>query len=152
YLIHEAPGRYRWDLFDAVAAELEVAGIEPIVDLLHFGVPDWLGSFQNPDLPHYFSEYARAFAERYPRVRFYTPVNEILIAARFSAKYGWWNERTTGDAQYAAALRNLIFANLRAMHAIRDECPESVFVQPESFEYWHAGQPELQAQADLENQ
>ena len=40
-------------------------GIVPIIDLLHFGLPDWLGDFQNPEWPSYFGEYAR-FAERYP--------------------------------------------------------------------------------------
>ena len=39
--------------------------IMPIVDLCHFGVPDWIGNFQNPDFPRQFSLYARAFAERY---------------------------------------------------------------------------------------
>ena len=68
-------------------------GIEPIADLCHFGVPDWVGSFQNPDWPGYFAEYARAFARRYPWVSRYTPVNEIFVAARFSGQYGWWNER-----------------------------------------------------------
>ena len=39
------------------------------------------------------SEYARAFAERYPWVRFYTPVNEMYVCARFSALDGLWNEQ-----------------------------------------------------------
>ena len=38
-------------------------GIVPIIDLVHFGLPDWLGDFQNPDWPSYFAEYARRFAE-----------------------------------------------------------------------------------------
>ena len=36
------------------------------MDLLHFGVPDWAGDFQNPDWPALFGAYARAFAERFP--------------------------------------------------------------------------------------
>jgi hypothetical protein len=29
--------------------------VSPIVDLCHFGVPDWIGSFQNPDFPRLFA-------------------------------------------------------------------------------------------------
>ena len=29
-----------------------------IVDLCHFGVPDWIGNFQNSDWPKLFAEYA----------------------------------------------------------------------------------------------
>jgi beta-glucosidase/6-phospho-beta-glucosidase/beta-galactosidase len=73
--------------------------------LCHFGVPDWLGDFQNPDFPTLFAEYAKAFAERYPWVRYYTPVNEIFIAATFSAQYGWWNERLASDRAFVNALK-----------------------------------------------
>jgi beta-glucosidase len=152
YIIHEAPGRYRWELFDEVVSEMQRLRIEPIIDLLHFGVPDWLGNFQNPEFPHYFAEYAGAFAARYPHVRFYTPVNEILITARFSARYGWWNERLTGDRPFVTALKHLTRANLLAMQAIERVRPEAVFVQAESFEYWHAGDPSVVEAAEMENQ
>ena len=74
-------------------AELRRLRITPDPRPCHFGVPDWVGDFQNPDWPRYFAEYAGAFAERFPWVRFFTPVNEIFVAAPFSAQYGWWNER-----------------------------------------------------------
>src|SRR5688572_24840769 len=77
YRVHAAPNTYDWSLVDAPMQELRRLGIEPIVDLCHFGVPDWAGDFQNPDWPELFAGYAAAFAERYPWVRFYTPVNEI---------------------------------------------------------------------------
>lgn len=47
-------------------AEIQRLGITPILDLLHFGVPDWLGNFQNPELPVHFAHYAAAVARRYP--------------------------------------------------------------------------------------
>ena len=67
-------------------------------------MPDWLESFQNPDLPAHFAEFAHAFATRYPDIRFYTPVNEIYIAALFSARLGWWNERLTSEAAFVTAV------------------------------------------------
>src|SRR5205814_1778139 len=82
-----------------------------IMDLCHFGVPDWLESFQNPEFPRHFAEYAHAFAERYPWVRFYTPINEMYIAAQFSAFYGWWNERLASHQAFVTALKHIVDAN-----------------------------------------
>ncbi len=45
------PGRYDWEFADETFAELRRRDIVPIVDLCHFGVPDWIGNFQNPDFP-----------------------------------------------------------------------------------------------------
>lgn len=152
YLMHEAPGRYRWELFDEVVREMQRLQIEPIIDLLHFGVPDWLSNFQNPDFPRHFAEYAGAFAGRYPHIRLYTPVNEILITARFSALEGWWNERLTTDRSFVTALKHLVKANLFAMRAIEEARPDAVFVQTESFEYWHANDPSMRQKARFANQ
>jgi len=59
------PGKYDWEFADLTFAELKCRDITPIVDLCHFGVPDWIGNFQNPDFPMLFASYASAFAERY---------------------------------------------------------------------------------------
>ncbi len=45
------PGRYDWNFADATFGALKELDIVPIVDLCHFGVPDWIGNFQNPDFP-----------------------------------------------------------------------------------------------------
>jgi beta-glucosidase len=68
------PGRYDWEWADLTFGDLLRRDVVPIVDLCHFGVPDWLGNFQNPDFPQVFEAYARAFAERFPWVQLYTPV------------------------------------------------------------------------------
>src|SRR5438552_3926233 len=75
---HIAPGKYDWEFTDLTFNRLKDLGITPIIDLCHFGVPDWIGNFQNPDFPQYFAEYAAAFAGRFPDLQFYTPVNEIF--------------------------------------------------------------------------
>src|ERR1700756_3478498 len=38
-------GRYDWDFSDETFSDLRKRNIIPIVDLCHFGVPDWLGDF-----------------------------------------------------------------------------------------------------------
>ena len=52
------PERYDWEFADITFAEIKRRDIIPIVDLCHFGVPDWLGNFQNPDFPDLFARYA----------------------------------------------------------------------------------------------
>ena len=87
-----APGRHDWAFADETFAALRRQRISPIVDLCHFGVPDWIGDFQNPDFPALFADYARAFAERFPWVQLYTPVNEMFITRRLLGQL-WLVER-----------------------------------------------------------
>ena len=141
YKTHLSPGKYDWAFTDETFNELKRLNITPIVDLCHFGVPDWVGNFQNPDFPYYFAEYAYAFAERFPDLQLYTPINEIFIAAMFSAQYGWWNERLQSDRAFVTALKHLCKANVMAMHAILRVTPDATFIQSESSEYFHAMDP-----------
>ena len=135
------PGRYEWSFADETLNALRDQNITPIVDLCHFGVPDWIGDFQNPEWPGLFVEYVRTFATRFPWVRFYTPVNEIFVAATFSAQFGWWNERLKTDRAFVTALKHLCQANVRAMEAILEQCPTAIFIQSESTQYFHPETP-----------
>jgi beta-glucosidase len=137
YRTHTGPGRFDWESCDAPMARLRELRIEVIADLCHFGVPSWLGGFQDPAFPVLFADYARAFARRYPWVRYYTPVNEIFICASFSALLGWWNECEASDAAFVRALRNLCMAHELAVDAILAERPDAIFVQTESVEHFH---------------
>jgi beta-glucosidase/6-phospho-beta-glucosidase/beta-galactosidase len=141
YKTHTAPGQYDWEFTDATFNALKEMHITPIVDLMHFGLPDWMGNYQNPDFPEYFAEYAGAFARRFPELQLYTVINEIFITAMFSAQYGWWNERLQSDKAYVTALKHLCKANVMAMHEILKVQPEASFIQSESSEYFHAMDP-----------
>jgi beta-glucosidase/6-phospho-beta-glucosidase/beta-galactosidase len=151
YRIHTGPGRYDWDWTDRVLPEIQRLRIIPIMDLCHFGVPDWLENFQNPDFPRCFAEYARAFAERYPWVRLYTPVNEMFVAAEFSGWYGGWNECLKSDRAFVTAIKHLVCANIEGMGAILKVRPDALFVQSESSEYTHTTDPHLQDRAEFFN-
>src|SRR5947199_546324 len=104
------PGRYDWSFADETFLDLKRRNMMPITDLCHFGVPDWIGNFQNPDFPELFGAYARAFAERFPWVQLYTPVNEMYVCALFSGRYGWWNEQLRSDRAFVTALKNVVRA------------------------------------------
>lgn len=149
---HAGPGKYDWAFADETFRALHDQKVTVIADLCHFGVPGWIGNFQNPDWPKLFAEYTQAFAHRFPWVRFYTPVNEIFIAATFSAQFGWWNERLQSDRAFVNALKHLCQANVLAMHSILKEQPDAVFVQSESTQYFHAEGPESEDAARRYNQ
>jgi beta-glucosidase len=150
--MHLGPGRYDWSWTDMIFPEMHRLKIVPIIELCHFGVPDWLENFQNPDFPKCFAEYALAFAERYPWIRFYTPVNEIYIAAEFSAFFGWWNERLQTHLGFVTALKHLVKANVEAMLAILKVRPDALFIQSESSEFTHPSSPDLVDEAEMLNE
>ncbi|HVX86925.1 MAG TPA: family 1 glycosylhydrolase [Phycisphaerae bacterium] len=146
------PGTYDWEWVDAVIAEMKRIGIIPIMDLCHFGLPDWLENFQNPDFPAFLAEYAGAFARRHPEIHYWTPVNEIFVCASFSALHGWWNERKSSDKTFVRAMLNLCRANVLAMQAILRFVPDAVFIQSESSEYVHPSTPKVMKKAHFLNQ
>ena len=154
HLVFRGPGSYDWDLVDEAMAYLHDHGPEPIVDLCHFGVPTWLGDFQNREVPQALAEYARAFAARYPWVRFYTPVNEMYVCARMSALDGAWNEQRRDEKAFAAAVFNLARASIAMTDAILAVRPDAIFVNSESSEFCQAccPDPEIQRIAEFENE
>jgi beta-glucosidase len=143
--------RYDWEFPDLTFAWLKEHDVIPIVDLCHFGVPDWIGDFQNPDFPALFAAYAGAFARRFPWVQLYTPINEMFVCATFSAAYGWWNEQLKSDQAFVTALKHIVKANVLAMHAILDVRPDAIFIQSESSEYFHAESPRAIKPAEIMN-
>ncbi len=130
-------GRYDWSFADEALAEIRRQGITPILDLMHFGLPDWIGGFQNPDMPTLFNGYCDAVAERYPWVRYYTPVNEIFVTARNSGRDGLWNEQLKTTEGFVTALKHAAAASILGAHALARRRPDCIIVQSESAEYVH---------------
>lgn len=127
-------------------------GIEPIADLCHFGLPDWAESFQNPDWPGLFADYAAAFCDRFPWVKLYTPVNEIRVCATQSALQGNWNERKKSDRAFVTAIANMARATILAEKAILARNPDALFVQSEATSYYHPANAQAQIPAEIHNQ
>ena len=143
--------KYDWSFVDETYHDLFRRDLVPITDLCHFGVPDWVGNFQNPDFPELFAQYAGAFAARFPWVQLYTPINEMFITATFSATYGWWNEQLSSDQAFVTALKHIVKANVLAMQAIVAVRPDAIFIQSESSEYFHAENPRAIGPAEMLN-
>jgi beta-glucosidase len=138
YRAHRGPDRFDWEISDDPMNRLRSSGIEPIAELCRFGVPDWLGGFQDVAFPVLFAEYARAFAQRYPWVRYYVPVSAIQLTARRSALEGVWNECEKSDRTFVRALRNMALANELAIEAVQAVRPDAVFIQLEPVEHVHS--------------
>ena len=68
---------------------------------------------------------------RYPGVKRYTPVNEPLTTARFSALYGHWYPHARTDQTFVRALYHQCLATSLAMRAIREINPAAELVQTE---------------------
>ncbi|HJR83316.1 MAG TPA: glycoside hydrolase family 1 protein, partial [Sphingomicrobium sp.] len=120
----------------------------------HFGLPTWLGDFQNPDIGKALAEYAGAFAARFPWVRFYTPVNEMYVCARMSALEGLWNEQRKDEQAFVTAAFNLAGASVAMADAILAERPDAVFINSESSEFYQpcCPDPDIAQRAEFENE
>lgn len=117
-LTEVAPGAYDWTLWDRALAACERHGLQPVVDLCHFGLPDHYPGFCDPAWVEGFARYVEAFLARYPDPVWFTPVNEPGITATFSARWGIWNDRRTDAASHAAALAHVTLAGLEALSRI----------------------------------
>ncbi len=113
--VEQEPGTYDWTLWDRAFAACERHGLEPIVDLCHFGLPDHLPGFCDPSWIDAFARYVDAFLDRYPEPRFFTPVNEPSITAQCSARWGIWNDRRASRADHLLALAHVVLANVEAI-------------------------------------
>ncbi len=98
---------------------LRELGVEPIVGLLHHGSGPSDTSLLDPDFPKKFADYAQAVARQLSDFCLFTPINEPLTTARFSALYGFWYPHKRDDVSFLQALINQVEATRLAMQAIR---------------------------------
>jgi dTDP-4-dehydrorhamnose reductase len=139
---------FRWT--DERLPEIQRLGIEPILTLCHHGSGPHYTSLLEDSFATGLAQHAAAVAERYPWVVDYTPVNEPLTTARFSALYGYWYPHERDERACWLALLNEVDATRLAMRAIRKVNPSARLVQTDDLGFCHATPP-LQAEADFQN-
>ncbi|WP_309091000.1 family 1 glycosylhydrolase [Phenylobacterium sp.] len=125
-------------------------GMRPIVGLCHHGSGPAYTSLVDDNFADGLAQHARATAERYSWVTDWTPVNEPLTTARFSALYGIWYPHTSNEGAFWRALLNQIDATRLSMREIRRIRPDARLVQTEDLGFCHAT-PAMRAQAEFEN-
>ncbi len=145
------PGRYDWEFADLTFAELLRRDITPMADLCHFGVPDWLGNFQNPDFPRLFADYARRLRAALPLgpalhagqrdVRLRQVLGRVRLVERAAGKRPRLRHRAEAPRQGERA------GDAGDPRGV----PDAIFVQSESSEYFHADSPSAIKLAEIEN-
>jgi dTDP-4-dehydrorhamnose reductase len=108
-----------WSWPERRLARLRELGIRPIVGLVHHGSGPRHTSLLDDGFAGGLAEFAAAAAERLAWVDDWTPVNEPLTTARFSALYGLWYPHARDDRSFVRALLNQCRATVLAMAAIR---------------------------------
>jgi dTDP-4-dehydrorhamnose reductase len=124
-------GELDWSWADerlALARELK---LEPIVGFVHHGSGPPSTNLLDPEFPHKLGAFASQFAQRYPWVKRFTPINEPLTTARFSGLYGVWYPHHRNDRSFLQILLNECLGIAESMRAIREFIPDAELIQTE---------------------
>jgi dTDP-4-dehydrorhamnose reductase len=125
------PDRLDFAWTDERLAALRERGVAVVGGLLHHGSGPGYTDLLDPDFPRKLGDYAARVAERYPWIGDWTPVNEPLTTARFSALYGHWYPHRRDYPSFLRALANQCLGTLEAMRAIRSVNPAARLLQTE---------------------
>jgi dTDP-4-dehydrorhamnose reductase len=147
----ERPDRLDFAWTDDRLALLRERGVRVIGGLLHHGSGPKYTELLDPDFPKKLADYAARVADRYPWIEMWTPVNEPLTTARFSALYGHWYPHMRNYGAFLRALVNECKGTFEAMRAIRERIPGARLVQTEDLGKTFSTAP-LRYQANHENE
>ena len=138
YRVQPAPHEWDWEWTDkALDYLVNVKGITPILDLMHYGTPLWLeNSFINASYPHRVAEYAYEVVARYKSlVHYYTPLNEPMVNADMCGRKAEWPPYLSGEDGYVKLTLALAKGIVLTTQAIKAEQPGAITVQVEAL--WH---------------
>lgn len=120
-----------WDWVKDDIDYLTEHNIKPIIGLIHHGSGPSHTNLLADDFASGLETHAAEVARRLPHIEYWTPVNEPLTTARFSALYGHWYPHERSDTAFWLALLNQIDATIGAMRQIRILNPAAKLVQTE---------------------
>jgi len=139
HVVNPRPHEWDWSSVDGPMELMRHLGIEPIVDLFHFGVPEWLSTgVLTTIFPDFQAELCREFTRRYPWVRWYTPTNEPYIMAQFGGETGAWYPYGQSTATFVQAMRNVARGLCEGWAEIARERPDGRMMVSDTCEYHHA--------------
>jgi dTDP-4-dehydrorhamnose reductase len=137
----DAPDLRDWSWSDGRLARLRELQIRPIVGLVHHGSGPRYTDLLSDSFAPGLADHARAAAARYPWVEDWTPVNEPLTTARFSALDGYWYPHACHEPTFWRALLNEIDATRLAMREIRRINPRARLIQTEDLAQAYGTEP-----------
>ncbi len=147
-------GRYEWDRADerveAIALDL---GLEPVLDVMHFGTPLWLKqAVGDVEFPEALEQLTGRMVERYRGVvRAWCPVNEPLVCALFAGDFGFWPPHSRKWRGYMPVLSRVAQATSRAIRAVRRAAPEATVVLCDAAETYQTKHERLKGEAAMRN-
>ncbi|MDB6122421.1 MAG: glycosyl hydrolase family protein [Pedosphaera sp.] len=146
YRISPAQGKWDWSWTDRSLEYLLESGIDPVVDLVHYGVPAWIeGAFLNPDFPQHMAEYASRLAERFKgRIHAYTPLNEPRITAWYCGKLGWWPPYKRGWKGFVQLMLGICRGIVLTVEALQAVDSEIVPVHVDATDLYETAEPALE--------
>jgi beta-glucosidase/6-phospho-beta-glucosidase/beta-galactosidase len=149
YRLEPEPGRFDWSWTDRVLSRIVQRGIEPIIDLIHYGTPRWLtSSFLNPEYPERVSAYAAAFARQYRGLfRWLTPLNEPRINAWYAGRVGQWPPYRRSWTGFAQVLLAICRGIVETEAAVRAVIPDFVSLHVDPTDLYVTDDPSLQPEA-----
>lgn len=139
-----------WSFAEKELLYLKNQGIEPIAGLVHHGSGPHFVNIQDDSFAEGLAAYATKVAEKFPWIKYYTPVNEPLTTARFCGLYGHWFPHKKDNSSFIKILVSECKATSMAMRAIREINPDASLVQTEDLGKIHST-AQLKYQADFEN-
>ena len=143
--INPAPNQWDWRWADEPLEHLLALGIEPILDLIHYGLPSWIEhAYLNPAYPQYAAEFTRRVAQRFRgRITAYTPLNEPRITAWYCGKLGWWPPFKRGWRGFLQVLRGVCRGIVQSSQVLREIDPENVAVHVDATDLYETADPSL---------
>lgn len=143
--INPAQKEWHWDFADKTLGRMLELGIEPIVDLVHYGLPAWIeNAYLNPDFPHYMAEYAGRVAERFKgAIHLYTPLNEPRITAWYCGKLGWWPPYLKGWRGFLKVMNGVCRGIVETVHRLAEVDPEIIPVHVDATDLYESPDPSL---------
>ncbi|NIX75183.1 family 1 glycosylhydrolase [Microvirga terricola] len=148
--VEPARGQWDWDFPDKTLGRLLDLGIDPIVDLVHYGLPRWLhGAYLNPDYPERVAEYASGLAGRFQgRIFWYTPLNEPRITAWYCGRLGWWPPFRRGWSGFIAVMMAIARGIVRTVQALQAVDPEILAVHVDATDLYETPDPALAGEGE----
>ena len=146
-------GRHDWAAADERIAAIADVGLEPVMDVMHFGTPLWLRqAVGDPEFPEALEDFAGRMAARYRgQVRAWCPVNEPLVCALFAGDMGFWPPHARKWRGYMPVLSRVAMATSRAIRAVRREAPDATVVLCDAAEVYQTKHDEARSEVAMRN-
>ncbi|KAB0265435.1 family 1 glycosylhydrolase [Microvirga brassicacearum] len=145
HLVQRTRQDWDWSFADNALGRLLDRGIDPVVDLVHYGLPPWIeGAYLNPDYPDLIADYAGRLAARFEgRIRWYTPLNEPRVTAWYCGRLGWWPPYRRGWRGFIAVMMGIARGIVRTVRRLQAVDPQIVPVHVDATDLYETRDPTL---------